>query len=575
MNIVSKLGKLLTKSVKTHISAFTSPSTETVRAGNNLPELLASKDQEAGDNYEHKRKEENNIYKEESKANKKALRAKYNVNRYENGWYSVKNFFRDQDIISKLERENKINEQSDIDDIKESARQYFRDEIGIGKGYSTEKLKKNSEKVTKQFILQITHLPEEQRKELIEIYSSVIGELDADIRADLAKDFIGIAESDNETNYIAKSLAKNAEYNLTNQDALGCIMKQTDAVDYQNATFSNMDENGINEILNSLGLRAEGVKSRIKELKSKPLLSPSEAEELKKLELINSNYVLPSYSGAMSGVPSNRYVNNDFVDTCLQEICKQAQQLEILDNVLDLTRKYLKEHPEAAQEIINRRNTDFDSLIEKVMLKRSEVWTANQRNTRESTNGTNSTISTTKARPQSITPDNVSENRVTVPIYTSSENRLLAAWNNKTPSYGKNNGVDKESLTYNVNTFKEDGESKQYGDSTPEECQKAMQMGVEEYLKYEKENQIGLIESCVNILNYSQADKNLKQLALTRFETLISKNNQKVIFKNRIHTTSGQIALEQIMDTDDIASVKTFNSSYAKEYAERRINEEK
>ena len=573
MDIIAKLEKYLAGLAKTYcLSPAPQPSTKT-EAVKALPEHLASKDQVVGDNYEHKKKEENNVYKEEANANKKALRSKYNVKRYENGWYCVKNFFRDQDIISKLERKNAINEGADIKKIKTAARQYLRDEIGIGKGFSKEKLQENYDKVTKQFILDITHLPEEQKNELIEVYAAVIGELSVDIRADLAKDFVSVAESDAETQCIAKSLAMNAEYNVTNKDAFGRFMKQTDAVDYQRTAFANMNKDGIKETLYSMSNRADEVETRLKALRAKSVLTSDEAEELSNLELVKTNYINCGGAAALTGVPANRYVDNEFVNTCLQKVYERARELGILDDVLDLAREYLKKHPEAAQEIINRRNADFETLLKKAMLNRPEVWTANKKNSVQSAKGTGH--AQTEAgiglrAEQSYSQGGV----VTDPVMTSSESRLLAGCKNM-PSKVDNKKYFKNKASSTYRTGEHDGGSVQSEKLASAECKKAMQAGVEEYLEYEKENKIGLIESCVNILNYSQADKNLKDLALKRFETLISKSNQKAIFKNRIHTTSGQIALEQIMDTDDIASVTTFNSSYAKEYAEKRINEEK
>ena len=572
-NIILKLGKLLTQSVKTHIPVLTASATSLAAVGRELPELLATKEQEADYNNESCKGENSVVYAETAMNNKKALRKKYNVKRYENGWYCVKNFFRDQDIISKLERRNAIDEKTDIGEIKEAARQYFRDEIGIGKGYSTQKLKKNCEEVTKNFILEITHLPEEQRNELIEVYSSVIGELSADTRANLAKDFISIAESDKETNQIAKSLAMNAEYNLTNRDALGCIMKQKDAVDYQHATFANMDKDGVNEVLYSLGNRADEVQAKIKKLESKGELSPQESDELQSLELIQNNYVKPTYSGAMTGVPANRFIDSPFVETCLNNICEKATQLGIIGDVLKLAREYLEEHPEAVEAIKSQRNTDFETLVERIIQRKSEVWTANKRYSEQTEKEANNISATDaqKAAKFNYTDDNTVPKRE----YTSSESRLLAHWSKKTSQDDRNSVTNHGSSENQVNTSKDNNASVQNNKANPAEYQKAMQAGVKEYLEYEKENKIGLIESCVNILNYSQADKDLKELALTRFKTLISKSNQEVIFKNRLNKTSGQIAVEEIMDTDVLASIETFSSSYAKEYAEKRLSREK
>ncbi len=276
----------------------------------------------------------------------------------------------------------------------------------------------------------------------------------------------------------------------------------------------------------------------------------------------------------MVGVPANRFVDSPFVETCLNNICEKATQLEIIDDVFKLTQTYLEEHPEAAEAIKNQMNTDFQTLINKIIQKRSEVWTASEGYSEQSAKSADRTEFSARDDSQSTRPNDFVDNVVTSPINVSSESRLLAySQKKKTSPENKNNVSDKTSVP-GRNTSETGSEKVQSSKTTSAESKKAMQAGVKEYLEYEKENKIGLIESCINILNYSQADKDLKELALTRFKTLISKSNQEVIFKSRLSKTSGQIAVEEIMDTDVLASINTFSSSYAKEYAEKRLSKE-
>ena len=586
MSILPKLGNILSKSACTGLLIPAVAAGTTLVADNDLSKLLSSDNLPSGDSFE--KTETNNVSHKSNKscrAIKKEVRKDYGIGFWNDLWFDIKNIFRNQDIQSVLGRKYDVKKNADMETYKEAARKYFREEIGIGQDLSQEQLEKNCNKMNKKFILLITNMPKNKRPELIEIYASVIGELDANMRAKLAEDFIKIAESDEETQSIAKALFNNAEYNLTNPDAALKVPEQESAVEYNNAVFSNMKKEDIDQALKDLGIRAEEVLQRLNVLRTKEQLDEEETKELKLLEIIQANYVEAGYAGAYTGISVNAYLDDNFVTKSMVQIYNDTLKLGIEDKVLEVAQKYVESHLEYQETVLQRRNIDFETLMDKATNGRySEV-----KSTLSSSN--QKIVETIDSESQKIEDvEAYNEKRTSINNkYTKNENEndncKLAQIPTETGARqtikpGSISSPFNEAAVQNKGSSKIDfsiisgskngNKTKNYTEagSNSAELKKLMRGGVKEYIAYQElHKDIKPLDSCVNILNYSQASTALKQYALLKFKSF-DKNVKDLVFQRL--NTEGQIEASKVMNIEELKNIKNYKSIYSKECIEQR-----
>lgn len=360
LSIIEKLTKANTQLAVTKPIALTAATTYF------LFDNLTASANEIGDNFIKKDQADEDEKVLNFEEYKKELLNEYDIGFWENLFYEVKDFFADQDIISKVEKEYNITEEdANIERYKESARMYFRELIGDTTGKSLEEIEKLYQEAEKTFILQITHAPKERREIWNRVMPSVISELKAESRAKLAEDFMQLSESKSDGISRAMGLLENADDNLTQKDALGETPDIDIATAYHSAYNQGIDEIGARIAIASTDRKASEFDieqcKQLQAIKANGgILSPEEEELLTKYE----NLVLASYAGSMTGLPANSNLCSDFVNSCLEDVNQSLLTYNIQNEVFKAVYSYTNSHPEFAETVANIRGTSFEEIMD-------------------------------------------------------------------------------------------------------------------------------------------------------------------------------------------------------------------
>jgi len=599
----------LTELVRPNIIVTSANVTQTHKADSvdALPEALSSSDEILLiDSYQ--RSVQSEPAEESDKFDGRSLRKAKRSVRKEHGIgigrrvkYFIKDLFIPQDIISQVQKEQNLSKSANEEEYIDAARKHYKELAGDPEKLTKEQIEENYNELVKEFILGITNLPNrniKKRNMQIKAYAAVIGEMDATMRARLAADMQKIAGSNKELQDVSKILFDNAEYNLTNADALGNVPTKNESIEYYSNTLSSMSKDDTVTSSEVLQKRAEEIVTRLRELQNKPNLTPEEQDELEKLQLEYNNIVLGGMVGLDIALPLNHNVDNDTLNSILTDTHNTANNLGIEGDLFETEIEYLKFNPNLEKEIAKTRGKSYEEIIDKAtngryteykedpetfhskhgisLARKQNNYTSNYR--QNSSKGTStrhnlssSELHTKPLKQYSTRTFNNYEKEVSNPFALTGgtfklnkEEERIANKTDKTNSRGYASSTCKTA-------FQNYAEHKNNKTLRTLQNETAMQSGIEEYIEYKKNNRISTIESCIDILNYNQASTTLKKYAIKNFESL-DKSLKEIVF-NRLNT-SGQIEVANTMDIKDLSNIKRFNSSYSKEYIEKRCEEE-
>ncbi len=605
MSIYSIIRDFFADPVKNNIS-ITTPAVQVQAAGAEevLPELLASSENlMVSDVYSGRRNNKaaspNRYSNAQIKANKKELRHKHGIGWGEFFLYRAKRFLGLQKLMAdEIMTKYGLSQQASMEDLHNAIREYCRAQIGDTRGLTKEEIEKKYAELQRTFIKDIETLPEDDPKRdlYIRVYIAVIGEMMANDRGILARDIKKIAISDVELNEIGNDLYNDAEYNLMNEDAIGEVPSQEVAVEYHKEALDCMDESSVMRASGSIQQRAQRVVDRIAELQNIANRNADEEAELRNLLVEYQNLVVAGYAGFDLAMPVNRFVSDEVMAELLGKMGSSAQQLGIEADVFNAVATYITQHQEYEETVYDLRGKGVAEIIVNATEGRYSEYTESpekysQKYGKSVVQKKPQTQLSNASEPDKNISDEQSQQQaeIVVPYYQSitTDNGKQSGRNvtNLFTVYGSNylvgNAVLGKHYAQNSKaaTKTNDEAAANINSSSDEpknvpqnvQLQKAMQGGVKEYRAYLKENKISDVDALVAAFNYDQTSSSVMQEARESFKRL-DKSMKEIVFA-MLHT-SGQIEVSKIMDAEELVSIKRFNSTYAREFVERRCEEE-
>lgn len=287
-----------------------------------------------------------------------------NISLLDRTWRTVKSLFSDQDVESKSRKYLEDEYTNDPEKLQEAGRKYTKELLGPDIKNLTPKAKeKRYREALREFYMQLTSLGLDQERSE-QILAGAIGELQADTRSRAVKDFISLGANTTSINNRARFAQQCARYNLTNYDAFGNAPSEDDAMEYQHATFSNMNEIGIQQSLGEIRQTFLRYKYLSEKEARGETLSKEEAQELKEFnDIVLNNCVIKGYAASYTGISINNFVSDEFVTDQLKAIFNETCKYGIQNQVLDSANKFVTNNEKEFSNLPNGRG-DFKTLMD-------------------------------------------------------------------------------------------------------------------------------------------------------------------------------------------------------------------
>lgn len=508
--------------------------------------------------------------------------------------YGLVDKVRAQDIKSILERKYNLNANSTVDDYKSAARKYFQDMLGNVSNLSDEQKEKRYEKLEKEFYMQMTHL-EGTDPTINGIISAIIGELKANGRVKAAEDMIGLSSNILERHTRARNLQADARYNMTNRDAFGNA--PDNAMEYEHLVFANMDEKGIEESLKEIRDYAATMNieecKQLKALKEQGVTLTREQEDL---VLLYDNYLLASYAGGYTGISANEYIEHCFALAQMGNIYTATSEFGISNDVFATVYKFLQAHPEVENDIEAIWGRGALEVIDEATGGRYSTYIATRSGASaggvlsySGNRGPNSESPERTINTASVINDGVAIDKKNKA--QKSKGEADSEENNKQQESENNVSEDTQRVIskyrrskYNtapidepiqpssqVNTGNTEAAQRQQQDK-PDTIEEALQGGITQYNEFRRENHIGDIESCITALNNKDTNPFIRKMEAKK---LMHQNMSTKMFIYSCLNESAQIEIAELMSSEELSQINSFNGSDAEQFAKQRLEEER